>query len=183
MAGIFDGRLRSMFAVLAIGLFMGSCAGNEISAPAHQAGLGCVDDSAHCISERGNSLKGLMADKSKSWIRQPATPAAYASGVRIWAFKQKKRELSWRLATREDDPFHAFAKNERIAQLTHALHQLPEKQQEVLTLYYFEELTMKEIAQSFRVAESRISQIHTMAVIQLRSLLPERKLRICVKGA
>ena len=94
MAGIFDGRLRSMFPVLAIGLFMGSCAGNEISAPAHQAGLGCVDDSAHCISERGNSLKGLMADKSKSWIRQPATPAAYASGVRIWAFKQKKRELS-----------------------------------------------------------------------------------------
>ena len=95
----------------------------------------------------------------------------------------KKRELSWRLAAREDDPFHAFAKNERIAQLTHALHQLPEKQQEVLTLYYFEELTMKEIAQSFRVAESRISQIHTIAVLQLRSLLPERKLRIRVKGA
>ncbi len=94
MSGIFNRRRAGIFGSLAIGLTMAACAGNEVVAPAQQAGLGCVDDSAHCVSERGNSLKGLMADKSKGWIRQPATPAAYASGVRIWAFKQKKRELS-----------------------------------------------------------------------------------------
>ncbi len=94
MVGIFNLRRAFMLAPLAIGLALGGCAGGEVALPASQAGLGCVDDSPHCISERGNALKGLMADKSKSWVRQPATPAAYASGVRIWALKEKKRELS-----------------------------------------------------------------------------------------
>ena len=35
-----------------------------------------------------------MADRSKSWVKAPPTAASYASGVRLWAFKQKKRELS-----------------------------------------------------------------------------------------
>ncbi len=57
-------------------------------------GLHCVDDSQGCISERGTALKALVGDKGKGWIRQPAPPAAYASGVRLFAYKQRKRELS-----------------------------------------------------------------------------------------
>ena len=80
--------------LLGCGLLLSACASNEVAMPAQQAGLGCVDDSAHCVSERGNALKMLMADKSRSWVKQPPTATAYASGVRIWAFKQKKRELT-----------------------------------------------------------------------------------------
>lgn len=57
-------------------------------------GLACVDDSPACIAERGAALNQLMADKSRSWVKHPATASAYASGVRLFAFKQKKRELT-----------------------------------------------------------------------------------------
>ncbi len=57
-------------------------------------GLSCVDDSAGCIAERSAALNELMSDKSRSWVRQPAPAAAYASGVRLFAFKQRKRELT-----------------------------------------------------------------------------------------
>jgi hypothetical protein len=57
-------------------------------------GLHCVDDSQGCISERGAALKQLVDDKGKAWIREPAPPAAYASGVRLFAYKQRKRELN-----------------------------------------------------------------------------------------
>lgn len=53
-----------------------------------------MDDSQACIAERGGALNQLLSDKSRSWVRQPAPAAAYASGVRLFAFKQKKRELS-----------------------------------------------------------------------------------------
>jgi hypothetical protein len=81
-------------ALLGVVLLLGACSGGDIAPPPQSMGLGCVDDSAHCVNERGNALKGLMADKSKGWVRAPATPASYASGVRLWAFKQKKRELT-----------------------------------------------------------------------------------------
>jgi hypothetical protein len=92
--GNSEPRRSGILASLAIALLMTGCAGNEVSVPSQQAGLGCVDDSPHCVSERGNALKMLMADKSKSWVKQPPTATAYASGVRIWAFKQKKHELT-----------------------------------------------------------------------------------------
>ena len=57
-------------------------------------GLACVDDSHACIAERSGALNTLMADKQRTWVRQPAPAAAYASGVRLFAFKQKKRELT-----------------------------------------------------------------------------------------
>lgn len=57
-------------------------------------GLYCVDDSPGCVTERSAALNHLMADKQRAWVRQPAPTASYASGVRLFAFKQKKRELS-----------------------------------------------------------------------------------------
>lgn len=75
--------------------FGGGCAINApqpISPVA--AGLGCVDDSQGCRNRRQVALNALLADKSKAWIRQPSDAAAYASGVRLFAFKKRKRELS-----------------------------------------------------------------------------------------
>ena len=51
------------------------------------------------------------------------------------------------------------------------LHQLPEMQRKVLGLYYFEDLRLREIAEAFGVTESRICQIHSQAILSIKSLL------------
>lgn len=58
------------------------------------AGLACVDDSKHCIEQRSAALHAIMSDKQRRWVRETPSPAAYASGVRLFAFKTRKRELS-----------------------------------------------------------------------------------------
>ena len=55
--------------------------------------------------------------------------------------------------------------------LADAIDGLPEKERMVLTLYYYEELTMKEIGLTLGVVESRVSQIHSSAVLRLRAAL------------
>ena len=52
-----------------------------------------------------------------------------------------------------------------------SIKDLPEKEQKVLVLYYFEELTLKEIGKVLNVTESRISQLHTKAILRLRAKL------------
>lgn len=58
------------------------------------AGVSCIDDSPHCIGQRQSALRQLVSDPGRGWITQPATPEAYASGVRLFAFKSRKRELT-----------------------------------------------------------------------------------------
>lgn len=70
------------------------CAGSPPPAPPPAAGLRCVDDSAHCISQREKVFDSYMADKSRSWIKQPVAPAAHASGVRLFALSKRRRDLS-----------------------------------------------------------------------------------------
>jgi len=56
-----------------------------------------------------------------------------------------------------------------------AIDRLPEKEKKVITLYYFEELTLKEISVIMKVSESRISQLHTKAVLRLRGKLARHR--------
>ena len=57
--------------------------------------------------------------------------------------------------------------------LARVIAELPAKEQQVLALYYFEELTMKEVGAVLGIGESRVSQIHSLAVVRLRSRLEE----------
>ena len=58
---------------------------------------------------------------------------------------------------------------EEIARvLGEALKLLTEKEQKVITLYYYEELTLKEISNILEVSESRVSQLHTRALQKMR---------------
>ena len=57
--------------------------------------------------------------------------------------------------------------------LTGAIGDLPERERLVMTLYYYEEATMKEIGLILGVVESRISQIHASAVLHLRARLAD----------
>jgi RNA polymerase sigma factor for flagellar operon FliA len=55
--------------------------------------------------------------------------------------------------------------------LEKAISELPEKEQRVLALYYYEELTMKEVGAALGIGESRVSQIHSLAMVRLRTRL------------
>src|SRR5438105_9783745 len=61
--------------------------------------------------------------------------------------------------------------NELVERLSDAIDLLPQRDRLVLNLYYHEELTLKEISRVIEVSESRVSQIHTAAVMKLRALL------------
>lgn len=59
--------------------------------------------------------------------------------------------------------------------LTEAIDRLPEKERQVIALYYFDELTMKEIGQVLKVTESRVCQVHAQAIARLKGALAENK--------
>jgi RNA polymerase sigma factor for flagellar operon FliA len=68
----------------------------------------------------------------------------------------------------EEDPFSVTLRSEMRALLTQAIDELEVKERQVLALYYLEELTMKEVGLIMSIGESRVSQIHTAALIRLR---------------
>lgn len=80
-------------------------------------------------------------------------------------------ELAYIPGAPEDDPLFRCLKGEMRQRLADAIDELPEKERMVLTLYYHEELTMKEIGLTLGVVESRVSQIHSSAVLRLRTAL------------
>ncbi|MBI2881383.1 MAG: FliA/WhiG family RNA polymerase sigma factor [Candidatus Tectomicrobia bacterium] len=75
------------------------------------------------------------------------------------------------LASEVNNPGRSLAFQQVRRVLADAIDALPEKEKLVLSLYYYEELTMKEIAQVLEITESRVSQIHTKAVLRLRGRL------------
>jgi hypothetical protein len=60
----------------------------------NRAGLSCIDDSTECVERRQVTLKAMLADKDRAWVREAPTPQAHASAVRLFAFRSKKSELT-----------------------------------------------------------------------------------------
>lgn len=75
------------------------------------------------------------------------------------------------IASREDDPARALESQEIYEIVGQTIDRLPEKERIVVSLYYHDELTMKEIGHVLNLTESRVSQIHTKAVLRLRAKL------------
>ena len=71
------------------------------------------------------------------------------------------------------DPQEALASTEVKDLLTEAIGGLPEREQLVVALYYYENLTLREIGEVLGVTESRVSQLHTKAVMRLKSHLQQ----------
>ncbi len=69
------------------------------------------------------------------------------------------------------DPFNLFQKSEIRKILSFAIDALPKKERLVVSLYYYDELTMKEIGKVLGVNESRVSQLHTKAMLRMRTKL------------
>jgi RNA polymerase sigma factor FliA len=71
----------------------------------------------------------------------------------------------------DDDPLYRYLDREMRERLTKAINELPERERLIMTLYYYEETTMKEIGLILGVVESRVSQMHASAVSHLRARL------------
>lgn len=71
----------------------------------------------------------------------------------------------------ESGPMSRLLRKERIGLLADAIETLPEKERIVVSFYYFEGLTMREVADALHLTEGRISQLHTQAMVRLRRSL------------
>lgn len=92
-------------------------------------------------------------------------------------------ELAYIPGSPDEDPLFRCLQGEMKQRLADAIEELPEKERMVLTLYYYEELTMKEIGVTLGVVESRVSQIHSSAVVRLRTALAGLKSGKAAKAA
>ena len=73
------------------------------------------------------------------------------------------------------NPDNIVEKEEVKRVIIKSIHELPEKEKTVLVLYYYEDLTLKEIGKVLEVTESRVSQLHTKAIMRLRAKLTNIK--------
>jgi hypothetical protein len=91
-----DSRRFAVVAASALcALICSACAGGDSpQVPSQSAGLNCVDDSPQCVTHRKTKLQAMVSDPARAWVKEPVTANGYASGVRLFAFKNKKKDLS-----------------------------------------------------------------------------------------
>jgi RNA polymerase sigma factor for flagellar operon FliA len=82
---------------------------------------------------------------------------------------EQKREFANDNMDNETNPGAAIEKDVLRNIIIETITALPEKENKVITLYYYEELTYKEIGKLLSISESRVSQLHTKAIIRLKS--------------
>ena len=81
----------------------------------------------------------------------------------------KRNLLEYIMQDEKDWPSHRMGINEIRELVAETIKSLPEKERMVISLYYYDELTMKEIGHVLKFTESRVSQIHTKSILRLRS--------------
>jgi RNA polymerase sigma factor for flagellar operon FliA len=112
-----------------------------------------------------DELEDSLTDISRSSI---------AALDELWSVSGEGDQVSL-LDTLEDPdsvrPADALDETELREILGDAISRLPEREKLVITLYYYEELTLREIGEVLGVTESRISQLHTKAILRLKARL------------
>jgi len=79
--------------------------------------------------------------------------------------------VSYTVQDKDDTPEEKLENKELKEKLAELIESLPEKERLVVTLYYYEEMTLKELASVLGVSESRASQIHSKVILKLRNKL------------
>ena len=117
------------------------------------------------IGISSEELEDSLTDISRSSI---------AALDELWSVSGEGDQISL-LDTIEDPsgsrPAEALDETELKELVADAISRLPEREKLVITLYYYEELTLREIGEVLGVTESRVSQLHTKAILRLKSRL------------
>jgi RNA polymerase sigma factor for flagellar operon FliA len=116
--------------------------------------LECSLEDFHEMLNRSKSVSLLNIDDSASFNRG-----------------DKKLMMGLLEHRRSSNPFSAVNYKRAQTVIKDGIKSLPEKQRLVLSLYYFEDLNLKEIGQVLDVTESRVSQLHTQAILKLKAKL------------
>ncbi len=78
----------------------------------------------------------------------------------------------------KEEPLEKLEKQDVKKELQQALSRLPEREKMILTLYYHENMTLKEIGEAINVSESRVCQLHAQAIVKLKNLLNSNNQRL-----
>ncbi len=117
---------------------------------------------------------GFTEEELQAALLEIANSSVYALDE-LWTISDSSGDQVSLLDTisdpRADDPQESLATSEIKDRLTEAVASLPEREQLVVALYYYENLTLREIGEVLGVTESRVSQLHTKAVMRLKSAL------------
>jgi RNA polymerase sigma factor FliA len=117
---------------------------------------------------------GIDVSELQSSLLEIANSSVYALDE-LWTVSDSSGDQVSLLDTisdpRADDPQDSLDSSEVKDRLTDAIASLPEREQLVVALYYYENLTLREIGEVLGVTESRVSQLHTKSVMRLKSHL------------
>lgn len=120
----------------------------------------------------GHVSDELVAREMDISLQELQTVLQQTSAFNIISLEEKLMDSAEEVKTAEshqDLPESRLIQNEMKAMLTESISALPEREQQVITLYYYEELTYKEIGSILGVSESRISQLHSKAIARIRN--------------
>jgi RNA polymerase sigma factor for flagellar operon FliA len=140
------------------------------------------------LQKLNRAIEKVLQDKGKvtdAWLREAmgvdektyretlelSSRSYIVSLDEVISLEEGEVNLDGVLADESEDIASSLENQDDISRITLALKQLPEREMQVLSLYYYEGLTLKEIGRILGVTESRISQIHGRAIAELRALL------------
>jgi RNA polymerase sigma factor FliA len=122
----------------------------------------------------------LTVDEFQEWLMKISNSTVVALDE-LWSVSDSSGDQVSLLDTLHDpdapDPQQLLDASELKDRLADAISSLPEREKLVVALYYYENLTLREIGEVLGVTESRVSQLHTKAVLRLKSRLQGDNLR------
>lgn len=113
-------------------------------------------------------LLGLQMEEFYKLLKHSAGAPLISLDVMVDHDDKRRDILSCLVDPKSTDAFGALGLGELKDSIAGAIEDLPEKEKQVVALYYYDELTMKEIGEVLNLTESRVSQIHTKAILRLR---------------
>ncbi len=114
---------------------------------------------------------GITEDEARDLIKK----SVVVSLISLDDYLEQNQEAPFLAENTHKSPQEELESQTTKEMLAEAIKKLSEKEQRVIALYYYEELTLKEISAVLGVTESRVSQIHTKAVIRLKNILGRQK--------
>jgi len=154
-----------------------------------------VDWSPRTLRRQGRRLEQAVLDCKARLGRDPSeTEIAAELGIRLESLQRLlgdlrgldvgslqsgandpggEDEIQSPAGAEEEDPYHQAVRAEMASLLEKAIGELADREREVMALYHFQELTMKQVGALLGIGESRVSQIHSAALLRLRARLRE----------